>query len=777
VTGARPQATSRGDLYRGAEDVLNYAGGSPERGSFSRKELTGPYAPKVDPVRGNIPQEFRAAQEAEMDPRRLEKLEEVRSKNPAIRGASSYMTPLEAGKMSASAPNVEAVQRLLDALPSAAHMAALATAGKAKRGWYRASTQALLDVFGQEDAPRFASLLASMSPQTSVESNLQNALNMWRNWTKHGRPTDPESIKFLMGESVQGTKGKDSVLGAWEGNTIRSLSARDPLKVTLSGPKVDSFYRNLLDDVHRGTLDAWMANGLGINQGYFAGSSDPLRLAVGDPGMMPGYIATNARLRQGANAAKMHTSEAQESIWSLVMPLYEMQQKTGMPAREILDRGLLTPRIIRGTPDFSTLLRDPKYARILEQAGYGEQLSALKAYRWPRAEPLSSLTTAQQRYLDQTAGTLERLGADRGRESRSRITVPGEDRPQEVFAYATPEQVTRVQHLPGMPDASYGSKRVFSSDVAAPFEDIRGHDRLYDALGMNPLETRPATGSWREDAPDVRAPFVGEFPPGSRPPLETNPAKAIGVPAPVTQRGELDIPQWFKDKLNAVEAARGAMTGQKAMAWNAPIPSEEGTSLFYPAKGKAKPENMGLVSALKDSSYDVSDVGAGRAVMNWGQQALSKAEQDKLLPLIGETKLKEGEVAPQPFRTKNISNLISYAQEWAQEPGSGAVTRKMFDYLDRLREGDFNRLDRALRGVAGDLADTYLQKAKALKQPLRKDLMNMLGIMREKGLDGVRQSLRGGGYLPAIALAVLGLGGQQKPSEPASGPARDAARR
>jgi hypothetical protein len=75
--------------------------------------------------------------------------------------------------------------------------------------------------------------------------NLLNTLNTWKNWTAAGRPTEAKTIKEIMGRSVSGTKGEESVLEAWQNNAVRSLSASDPTKVTLSGPKVDSFYRNL----------------------------------------------------------------------------------------------------------------------------------------------------------------------------------------------------------------------------------------------------------------------------------------------------------------------------------------------------------------------------------------------------------------------------------------------------------------------------------------------------------------------------------------------------
>ena len=234
----------------------------------------------------------------------------------------------------------------------------MAKLGDPKRGWYRASTQAIMDVFGP-DAPRFASLLAAMSPQTSVESNLINTLNTWKNWTAAGRPTDAKAIRQIMGSSVQGTKGEESVLEAWAANASRVLSADDPLKVTLSGPKVDSFYRNLADDVYRVTNDAWMAGGLGVGQELFSGSPTAVQLMRGDPGLTPGYIGTSARVREAGQMANMLPSEAQETTWSVYMPLYEKQAQTGLGARDIIQRGLLTPDVIRGTPDFATLLKNP----------------------------------------------------------------------------------------------------------------------------------------------------------------------------------------------------------------------------------------------------------------------------------------------------------------------------------------------------------------------------------------------------------------------------------
>jgi len=252
-----------------------------------------------------------------------------------------------------------------------------------------------------------------------------------------------------------------------------------------------------------------------------------------------------------------------------------------------------------------------------------------------------------------------------------------------------------------------------------------------------------------------------------RPRDVVSPAQAIGVEAPVNRRGALDIPQWFKDKLNAVEALRGAMTGQKNPRWSVSIPDEKGTSLFFPAKGKSKPELMTAAAAGLPPGSSIADLGAGRAVLNTAAEQLPLAERERLLPLIGETKLKPGKTAPPPYSTKGIAESIDYATDWAKQPGSRAVTEKMFGHLDKLQPAELRRLDGAVRGVAGDLMDVFLQKSKARKEPLRADLMNMLRILKEQGLEGVRDSLKAGGYLPAIALAILG--GQSAMDPEASG--------
>ena len=271
------------------------------------------------PIRGQTDKELVAMQRAELSPKQLEKINALKTTHPSVYKASRFMLPDEVAQLIGSQSNIEKAERLLDVLPPAKELTALSKIGGAKRGWYRASTQALVDVFG-DDAPRFAALLAATSPQTSVESNLINSLNIWKNWTAAGRPTSREKILDVMGDSVQGEKGRDSILGAWENNTVTALSTANPgdIKlslgdINLSGAKVDSFMANLVDDVYRFTNDAWMANTLGLVQSLFqGGGKGPL-----------GYHVVSAYGRQVGNSIGLTPREMQETAWTAGMALLE----------------------------------------------------------------------------------------------------------------------------------------------------------------------------------------------------------------------------------------------------------------------------------------------------------------------------------------------------------------------------------------------------------------------------------------------------------------------
>lgn len=346
--------------------------------------------------------DYRKASTKRLDVRGLAKIE----KN---------LTPAERGKL-----NQRTAERLVEQfkqLPPTDEFAAAAFAGKAKRGWYKESARAIAQVFGH-DGPRFAALLAAMSPQNSVQTNLLNTLNTWKNWTAAGRPTDRESIIDIMGQSVEGKRGRESVLDAWINNSVRALAGENPGEDLLSGPKVNSFMRNLLGDVQEVTNDAWMANFALVDQQMFSG-----KLTKTDSGKGTGYLAMNAKVRAAAARLTELTgetwtpAEVQETVWSWAKTLYEAQVE-GATARDILYNEELTDDMIRSTPDFKGLFHDDKYAAILRDAGYGDELDRLDrggagqqgSEAGGQAEPFASDT--QARLLDSAAGRLERLKAE-----------------------------------------------------------------------------------------------------------------------------------------------------------------------------------------------------------------------------------------------------------------------------------------------------------------------------------------------------------------------------
>jgi hypothetical protein len=313
---------------------------------------------------------------------------------PGLKGITPFLTESERGMVTKR--NAQTLIKTFEELPKANEMASVAYSGRAKRGWYHNSANAIAHIFGVTDGPRFTALLAATSPQCSVETNLTNSLNIWAGWVEAGRPTDRDSIMRIMGDNVQGSKGQDSILDAWLNNSLRALQASDGDRITISGPKVSSFMQNLLHDVHEVTNDAWMANYANVDQELFAsrylkGGRD----AVGPVGTEDmGYLAMSALARKASAAASKLTGETwtpaeiQETVWSWAKALYEKAGAKGetRSATDIVNQQALTHAEINSVPDFEKLFVQEAYRRILEKAGYSDEIASLGASRSPGDE-------------------------------------------------------------------------------------------------------------------------------------------------------------------------------------------------------------------------------------------------------------------------------------------------------------------------------------------------------------------------------------------------------
>ena len=268
-------------------------------------------------------------------------------------------------------------------------LSALAFAGRFKQGWYRHGAEQLQNVFG-EDTERFIALLAATSPRTSVEMNLENALRVWRTWTDAGRPTDSKEIRRIMGKSVVGTGTEKSVMNVWVNNSVTALTAKDPTVIELSGPKADSFMRNLLSNLDEVTLDTWQGRAYNLLQEVFGGKI--FKSTEGRGVKSPGYILSAAATRRAADYLSKRTgttwkpAEVQETVWSFVKALYEKRRSPGGRAKSMDELYLeLSPNEIANVPDFASLIRTDKYGSILEGTEYGRRISSVEQFQ-PSAE-------------------------------------------------------------------------------------------------------------------------------------------------------------------------------------------------------------------------------------------------------------------------------------------------------------------------------------------------------------------------------------------------------
>lgn len=328
-------------------------------------------------------------------------------------------------------------------LPHTAEYAAAALAGKAKKGWYRDSGEAIANVFGP-DAPRFTALLAAMSPQTSVQMNFHNALRTFVNWDSAGRPSERGAIKQIMEnsslKSPVSTGSKSNVLDAWFNNGVKALTDKDPEnlnKLLLSGPKVHSFYHNLMGSVHEVTNDAWMASFGKINPRNLGGT-----LNNSGPGKSASYIAISAKVREAAKMLSHMTGEpwtpreVQETVWSWAKTAYERAQKDrkemgplGSSITELVKHGEITDELIRATPAFHDLFGSAEHAGFLSGSKYGANAARLagkqRSAPAPRAssEAETAIRQALQPRLDRAAKRLETVRQERN----ARSDVPDED--------------------------------------------------------------------------------------------------------------------------------------------------------------------------------------------------------------------------------------------------------------------------------------------------------------------------------------------------------------
>ena len=446
--------------------------------------------------------------------------------------------------------NADRIVELFNVMPSEKEMAAVAYAGKAKRGWYKNSANALTHLFGSE-ARRFAGLLAALSPQVSVEVNTRNSLRMWANWDSSGRPTDKPSIMRLLGQSVEGSGTEASVMGAWVNNSMEALTTNNLDNLTLSGPKVNSFMLNLVGNWDEVTNDAWVANYALVDQNLFSGTGKSKDGS--DPGKGAGYLAMNVKTRMAAKILSKETgvtwtpAEVQETIWSWAKTMLETLDAYGetRTAKQLMNDGVITDDLIAATPDFELLFRQEPYAGILRNAGMGSKLNSMPMpkHEDPGRAPFAD--EKRQSLLDEAARRIEFLQ----RQRRTNMQISWE---------AKPGGTTGI--LPGIFGAPLHVQQQYLADIFAEFDMLQ----VGKKLGIDMRRTLFGPSAWK-----------GDVAAGAQTILQK-----IGIVA--DNMGSVKVDADSRKNLEVAASVLGYVLNQEGVYWHYPIYSTPDNHAMYP---------------------------------------------------------------------------------------------------------------------------------------------------------------------------------------------------
>ena len=318
-------------------------------------------------------------------------------------------------------------------------------------------------------------------------------------------------------------------------------------------------------------------------------------------------------------------------------------------------------------------------------------------------------------------------------------------------------------HLPKLPTAGYDKGADYTARVEGATENLQGIDRLNQAVRLDNITNRRFTGYWEPKATDTN--------PNPAPEINAGTGSISEVPVRTVRKEGKTVPDLYESdrtKLRATAALHGAVNVQAGTPVTALVPGKEGESLIVPLVQKENMKStplrvaiadMGNAVKVKRPDLAIADTGNSQVnVLNWGDR-VSFEDADTLSKALGG----DGTAIP----AHSIADVyVDYEKAWQQPQGSGAVTRQLFDELKPVTKKDYRALDQAIRPIAG--GKYKIDEAWAAKQNdvVRKDVMNMLKILETQGLDGLKQALDSGAFLPALgALGLIGAAQQDRASE------------
>jgi hypothetical protein len=341
-------------------------------------------------------------------------------------------------------------------------------------------------------------------------------------------------------------------------------------------------------------------------------------------------------------------------------------------------------------------------------------------------------------------------------------------------------------HLPQSVGAPLDERLAYFNDLRSRWGTApMGRDAIYAGLGtpgtgnrMRVLPTEQMTGMYQPPGQDPTGnPFPLEQNPGEiarpmgtfRTPPEGKPKDFIGPEEfhPYKQATPAD-----RAILDAGEHLRAALDAQDAGSWHKwwqGGPAWQNNSLFFP-RSAAGPGKMGDLLSLQGTGapYGVPDVtdsmqGALMTRFYPHRDFLPGAEDKTFNQAIKQKVFSNaaGNLGLEPpIRVRVDSNLANLVDEWKQGEGSGAVTRKVLDYVTKTPEMRvaFNANpylpERALAKFERD--KDWAGKWGAPRQDIQ-TLREVIGDSKGDWIDRLEQALRDKSIsLPAVAALLAG---------------------
>ena len=371
----------------------------------------------------------------------------------------------------------------------------------------------------------------------------------------------------------------------------------------------------------------------------------------------------------------------------------------------------------------------------------------------------SDWTAAEVQAAPWVAGKGRKLAQTRGLTEEEGIALASKTYPDHVDKYtafgtheATPGIMTG--HLPELVGSDFATRADYAA--RAGWASPSGRDMVYDALGMNQRPVQSATGVYT--------------PPGGE--LEVNPATVARPLVGVTNGG---VDPASRGMLDAAEAFRAYFDAQGAGAWHKPIlnlPPGKMGSVFVPHDGPLTIEQITALQAATGGDRglgDVVDTGQGATISNFYPGPPGGAVTGK--NLRGEMGRDIASILPgRQARAHVDSGYLGYEDDWSQGVNSGAVTDRMFGYVDNPNApAAMGHLDTPeLRAKIMAHADLDDEIARSTGQPVREDVQRARRAFGRGGWGALRL-LRQQGLAPSVILPLLGAGAllqQQEEEEP-----------